>query len=381
MKVSSTTPPSPLNPALRDGLGSQKNASAFVFGFKPWKEHLETWLPERAVYRAERSLGKWEFYTLWAPRILWASSARVYVWGYKHPEFLEKFCHNHRVPFIRVEDGFLRSVALGSTNAPPISLCFDSPFLYYDATGVSQLEHLLQHYDFEADPDLLARARTGINRVLETRLSKYNSAKEADVSEIYGPKDRKRVLVVGQVEGDMSIVKGCESPIENQDLIKIAVRENPEAQILYKPHPETLHGARATGPIAQEIRDTAQVIEQDIAIADAFETIDHVYTITSLSGFEALLRGIEVTCLGSPFYAGWGATDDRQPCPRRTAKRGAVEIFAAAYLLYPTYYDPELKKKISFEEALSLLQQEIQKGKNSGTGVLEMSETDIISVK
>ena len=179
----------------------------------------------------------------------------------------------------------------------------------------------------------------------------------------------------------MSIVKGCETHIENHDLIKIAFHENPEAQIIYKPHPETIHGARASGFIAQEIRDIAQVLEQDIALADAFETIDHVYTITSLSGFEALLRGIPVTCLGSPFYAGWGATDDRQPCHRRTAKRNAVEIFAAAYILYPTYYDPHLKKKITFEDALSLLQQEIQKGKISSAGVVEMSDTGIISVQ
>ena len=104
-----------------------------------------------------------------------------------------------------------------------------------------------------------------------------------------------------------------------------------------------------------EVRAVAQVLDQDIALADAFETIDHVYTMTSLAGFEALIRGIKVTCLGMPFYAGWGATDDRQSCTRRTARRTPEEIFAAAYLLYAKYYDPLLRKAITFEEALELL--------------------------
>lgn len=35
-----------------------------------------------------------------------------------------------------------------------------------------------------------------------------------------------------------------------------------------------------------------------------------MHTISSLTGFEALLRGLDVTCYGLPFYAGWGLTTD-----------------------------------------------------------------------
>ncbi|MFP3353495.1 hypothetical protein R0K04_19110, partial [Pseudoalteromonas sp. SIMBA_153] len=41
---------------------------------------------------------------------------------------------------------------------------------------------------------------------------------------------------------------------------------------------------------------------QSIHLVDALESINHVYTITSLGGFEALLRGKKVTVLGRPFY-------------------------------------------------------------------------------
>ena len=65
-----------------------------------------------------------------------------------------------------------------------------------------------------------------------------------------------------------------------------------------------------------------------------------VYTVTSQLGMEALLCGTRVTCFGMPFYAGWGATDDRVSCPRRTRRRAPLEIFALAYLRYARYVDP-----------------------------------------
>src|SRR5690606_32647059 len=118
----------------------------------------------------------------------------------------------------------------------------------------------------------------------------------------------KRILVVGQVEGDMSIERGCNRPIDNNSFVWYVARENPGAQIIYKPHPEVLRGIRKNPPQSDpyEVSGVAQVLTEDITLADAFKTVDHVYTITSLSGFEALIRGIPVTCYGMPFYAGWG---------------------------------------------------------------------------
>src|SRR3546814_508394 len=68
-----------------------------------------------------------------------------------------------------------------------------------------------------------------------------------------------------------------------------------------------------------------------------------------------LLRGIRCTCLGAPFYAGWGLTDDRQPTPRRKRRLTIEQLFAGSYILYPQYYDPVGKRTISFESAIQLL--------------------------
>lgn len=331
---------------------------AFLIGFSPWKKFIETWLRDRNVHRAGVNLSLGPFLAKWMPWMLWDKRTEVYVWGYKQPDFIEAFCKRHRMPLVRVEDGFIRSVNLGALRAPPISLCFDrSGYLYYDATGESDLERIVQNYDFANDPELMERARSGLQKLIGSRLSKYNVSTDADIEKIYGPKIKKRILVVGQVEGDMSIEKGCNRPIDNNSFVWYVARENPDAQIIYKPHPEVLRGIRKDVPQSDpyEVSGVAQVLTQDITLADAFKTVDHVYTITSLSGFEALIRGIPVTCYGMPFYAGWGATDDRQECPRRTAKRSVEEIFAAAYILYPRYFDPIVGEEITFEKALDLL--------------------------
>ncbi|THK34614.1 capsular polysaccharide biosynthesis protein [Ensifer sp. MPMI2T] len=330
-------------------------STAFVFGLSPWKSFIRSWLLEEKIYCRKRSITWIEFHVLWAPMILRSESPKIYVWGYKHPSFIEEFCKARNVPLIRIEDGFIRSVALGATKAPPLSLCFDSPVLYYDASAPSRLEQILEHYDFSADPELILRARAGISRLISTRLSKYNTSTDVDIERIYGPKDRKRILVLGQVEDDMSILKGCQRRMDNNDLVRAAAQENPGAHIVYKPHPEILHGTRPARSRPDAVKSIAQVLEQDISLADAFQTIDHVYTLTSLSGFEALIRGIPVTCFGMPFYAGWGLTDDRQTCPRRSARRTVEEIFAAAYILYPKYFHPQQKRVLTFEEALELL--------------------------
>lgn len=64
--------------------------------------------------------------------------------------------------------------------------------------------------------------------------------------------------------------------------------------------------------------------------------------MTSLLGFEALLRGVKVTCLGTPFYAGWGLTDDREmPIERRIALPSLGQLAHAVLIDYPRYFDPK----------------------------------------
>ena len=63
--------------------------------------------------------------------------------------------------------------------------------------------------------------------------------------------------------------------------------------------------------------------------------------MTSLTGFEALVRGVSVTTTGAPFYAGWGLTEDRGNIPYRRREDVSLEGLVHATLIdYPRYIDP-----------------------------------------
>jgi capsular polysaccharide export protein len=61
--------------------------------------------------------------------------------------------------------------------------------------------------------------------------------------------------------------------------------------------------------------------------------------MTSLAGFEALLRHRQVTVYGRPFYAGWGLTTDMMAIDRGR-RLSLEELVAGALILYPRYLDP-----------------------------------------
>ncbi|MBD9641900.1 capsular polysaccharide biosynthesis protein [Ensifer sp. ENS07] len=327
---------------------------ATFFGFEPWKDYMPRWFPGRKCRVVSRNPDVmlkrgWPFRLLLSPR------QEVFVWGFKHPPFLKTFCRLFGIPFYYVEDGFVRSVSLGAHKAAPASLIIDRRTVHYDAQNPSELEETLQNFDFAANKELMERASRCIQLLLDLRVSKYNLGKHIDLSAILGAKTRRRILVIGQVESDESIAFGCERPVTNNDLVRLAAFENPGSEIIYKPHPEVLHGTRTNVSDPAEVSDLCVILGEDVAPADALDTVDHVYTITSLMGFEALLRGIPVSCVGLPFYAGWGVTDDRQKCLRRSRRLSVLEIFAAAYLLHSRYFDPETGEPSDLESVISVL--------------------------
>jgi len=78
---------------------------------------------------------------------------------------------------------------------------------------------------------------------------------------------------------------------------------------------------------------------------------------TSLLGFEALLRGKSVTCLGVPFYAGWGLTRDLGQIPdRRFARPTLAQLTHATLIGYPRYFDPVTKQPCPPEVVVERLQ-------------------------
>lgn len=327
----------------------KQRTMAFAFNVSKWKQpYIETLLDEYEILfvPSEKRL------SLLTPLLRKVDKKVFVIWGFPEDEEIRRYAEAKEIPVYRIEDGFVRSVGLGAMHTPPYSICFDKKGMYFDSTQPSDLEDLLNEYDFNSDQELLHQSKKCIKMLTNLGISKYNHIGSKGVDEIYGEKTRMRILVIGQVEDDASIQKGCSKRFTNNDLVRQASKENPDAEIIYKPHPDVLTGRRPKQSNPNEVSHIAKIIEEPLSLVDSFKTIDHVYTITSLSGFEALLRGIPVTTVGAPFYSGWGVTNDRQITARRKRKLSVEEIFAGAYLLYPRYADPLTKEQLSLEETI-----------------------------
>ncbi len=248
---------------------------------------------------------------------------------------------------IRVEDGFLRSRGLGAELTPPLSLVADNLGIYYDPTRPSRLEELITERE-TLRPDQELRAEHLVTQLLSGGLSKYNIGQPAPTL----PKGH-RILVPGQVEDDASILLGTSNIRTNLELLRAAREANPDAVLVYKPHPDVQAGLRE-GRI--EAEGLADLILDDCDPASLLPHVQEVWTMTSLLGFEALLRGVKVTTLGAPFYAGWGLTHDLGTVPaRRGARPSLMGLVHATLIDYPRYMDPLTGEPCPVEVAVERL--------------------------
>jgi len=285
--------------------------------------------------------------------------SHIYIWGKKMYSEVEEYASMHHIPIYRVEDGFIRSVGLGSDLTQPYSLVIDSRGIYFDPTQESDLEHLLNFHPFT--PEELTRAKQLRTYLIEKKLSKYNNYNDAILSL---PKDRKIVLVPGQVEDDASIRFGA-GGMSNLKLLKHTRENAPDAFIIYKPHPDVVSGNRV-GDIKEEIAlDYCNRVVTEVSLDTVLSVCDEVHTMTSLVGFEAIIREITVYTYGLPFYAGWGLSIDMQQCVRRKRQLLIDELTAATLLLYPRYIDPLTNESCDIEVTLIGIQQEKEKLDNS----------------
>ena len=235
-----------------------------------------------------------------------------------------------RRPCLLLEDGFLRSVA---HDGPLLSLLIDDLGAYYDATRASRMERTIAAGTTHAEAARAAALRAAW---VASGLSKYNSAPE-----YAGPLPARYVLVTDQCFGDLSLGWGRATAASFTAMLQAALAEHTDAQILVKVHPEVLAGRRQ-GCLAQAALSHPRIT----VIGDAchpLRLIDHAdaaYAVTSLIGFEALLRGKPVRCFGMPFYAGWGLTRDALPPPPRRHPARLEDLVHAAFIALARYVDP-----------------------------------------
>jgi capsular polysaccharide export protein len=287
-----------------------------------------------------------------------SGSATVLIWGAEPAA--SHWPSSTRI--IRVEDGFLRSVGLGADLVRPVSWVFDSRGIYFDASSASDLEWLLENAS--VDNGLLERADSLVKKVIEHGLTKYN----VGANSWQRPLPASRVILVpGQVETDASIRLAAIGVKTNLALLQEVRNTNPDAYVIYKPHPDVVAGLRAKGSQEHLCSNYCNEVLTDVPINELINKVDEVHVMTSLAGFEALLRGRKVVCYGMPFYAGWGLTHDMLICNRRTRERSLNELVACALILYPIYFSYEKSRATDPEQILGELVRLREKSRRSAS--------------
>ncbi|WP_246152483.1 capsule biosynthesis protein [Sphingomonas montanisoli] len=281
-----------------------------------------------------------------AVRTASAHHGAIAVWPTKAPAGLDGAAATAGVQLIPVEDGFLRSSGLGSDCHPPHSIILDRRGMHFDPRTPSELELLLA--DPTTDPVMLARAERLMREIVDAGLSKYASGRAGFDKPVTS---KPLVLVTGQVEDDLSVRLGGAGIESNLELLRRARAAEPDAFLIFKPHPDVDAGHRRGRIPDAEILVHADMVIRDIPMAALLDHVARVHVLTSLTGFEALMRGCEVVTHGQPFYAGWGLTRDLGPRIERREGRtlSLMQLVAATLIQYPRYLDPVTKLPCSPE--------------------------------
>lgn len=287
----------------------------------------------------------------------------LFLWSdLPHKEFFEsvRIAFNLNIPVYIWENGYIRSAYCW----PDGKITHENKFgqgisfiinknPYFDATQESELEIMLNDKDLIISNEQKERARNLINKIINTHLTKYNH------QPIFTPKigrsGAKKVLVVDQTYHDMSILKGLATDYTFEYMLNMAIKENPDADIIIKTHPEIITGTRKGYYSNITSHDNIYTYTEPINPISLVKYVDKVYVCSSQLGFEALMTGKEVHTFGMPFYAGWGLTQDRQKCKRRTNQRTLEEVFYIAYIMNTFYINPERQCCCEIEEAMDYL--------------------------
>lgn len=283
-------------------------------------------------------------------------NSKIYHWGYDVPKDIIDFVETKKIKLVIVEDGFLRSKDIGAKKTTPISMVFDDLGIYFVPQKESRLESYIN--TIELSEEQINKAKKIKAEIIDSGVSKYNNANHKDI--VFNNNDKKIILIPGQVDDDASVRFGSNMSLDNEKLIKLVRKENPEAYIVYKPHPDVMAKKRI-GEINNKLLEDSIIDEiiVSVSLSSCLKVIDEVHTITSLSGFEALIYNKKVVCYGAPFYAGWGLTIDKdignEAFKRRNKKISIDELFYFSYIKYPRYYNKEYSYWTTPEYAIKKL--------------------------
>ncbi len=272
-------------------------------------------------------------------------------WGYRPSGLSAK---DSRGRLLLLEDSFVRSIRPGHGGAV-YGLIADSQGIHYDAKGKSDLLVSLEcgepvgwmNAGDVGDPGrLMARFR-------EIGASKYNWFPGEYRDEPLP--DEQGTLVVDQSRGDAAIRHGGLATGDFDRMLAEALDQCQGEPVYVRSHPDHLFRKKHSCFSPALLGDSrVKLLSPDLSPAQCFSFCHTVMVGSSLMGMEALIHGKKVITYGRPFFSGRGLTEDR--APGVSLKPVALtHLFAAAYLRYSHYFDPDTFDPCGFGEILEHL--------------------------
>ena len=332
---------------MKQNFEAQTRKGVYIpFGHAKRISDIETFLPGELVYDLNEA-------------------AYVAGWGYRPSGIKAKsLALNKNKRYLSLEEGFIAKIPYLNDNTL-ISLAVDSVAPYFDTTEKTDLESLLIRIKKE---DLPSNLNFLFEKWKELNPKKYLNIEEQFALDLY-PVNSKYVVIIDQISGDASLNEEIVGKRPFKRLLDFIVNNYPEMNVLIKKHPK--EGSRnflksKKSAIAAELKHFKSLkvsfLSANFEIDLLRNQIQEVLVVNSLMGAELLLKGYNVRTFGSPWYSGWGLTEDEGLCERKQKIKKIIsreELFYCAYVQYNKYVHPVTRKKCCFSDILEHL--ELQK--------------------
>ena len=264
------------------------------------------------------------------------------VWGLNTCIPLQRLIKKKKCQIYRIEDGFIRGIGSNSAMGRKKSLIIEKDNLHYGNLGTSHFERALSNTEYT--DQMRCRANELIGKIRNFGILKYNFPLSRKVREY---KSRKiKILIPLQIDSGWSIsVSG--NRYNSSDLPEIVRERSPDSYIILKTPPD--FSAEQVRNVRSKYRNVVDYIESELDLDVVLHQVDEVVTVSSTTGFEALIRGKRVVVYGEPFFAGWGLTTDNHVVKNRGRKLELSELVYTSLIDYPYYYSYGKKKQSEVE--------------------------------
>lgn len=337
-------PSSNINP-VRD----LKSFSLLV-GFSNWKLFfIEKFIKEKFLFSTKKiNFINLFFHILFAP----TKPKKIYIWGYEIGHWALLVSKIFNIKISRVEDGYLRSFDLGKEHNQANSLVIDNESLHFDKNGKSIIHELISE---EIDEKITNQhAEYFIKFCKNNFITKYSAINKKHLDTIERINNlfpaANFIGVVGQKPNDKSMIYGNPKSYSNFSIFYKALKENKDSIIIFKQHPDVVDNL-LTDIL---IRLFCIFSKRTFFIKDKFlspiyfiNRSNVIYTISSTIGLEALIHDKKTVVFGTPFYAGYGLTEDRVKIERKK-KLITKEQLIYNYIYRYCKYSANINKYLEF---------------------------------